>query len=218
MLRFNLLHFPSDIPIISEAKKMLSDRGLKCMELTWDEDDPRDNFTDLLASELNKVLNPEYGSLEPTDYFLDSGTKGVVVYDGTGTVVARMVMNPRWDNLNCKTLGFVSALMHVPDTPDTNDIRKVLMKCAEAFICGHVEREDEREIIQFFEEGGKRITLVVMCKKDDENLINFLTSMDFEAAERFYDLVHISNWTVPYEKELDVSIPAGYSTDEDNFY
>lgn len=130
MLRLNLHHIPLEIPIICEVKRLLEDRRLRWMELTWDEDEPRDIYPDLLASELKKVPNKE---CDANNFFLDTGTKGIVVYDGAGAAITRMVMNPRWNGLNCKTLGFVASLIHVSDGKDANDITMVLMKNAEAF-------------------------------------------------------------------------------------
>lgn len=215
MLRFSLRHFPLDLPVLNEARQMLADRGLRCLELTCDEDEPRKNFLHLLAAELNKVPDPKNGAITPDDLFLDAGTKGIVLYDGT-TALARMVMNARWKSENPMTLGFDSALHHVLEGRDVLDLTAVLLKCAEAFVCAHVERQDEDEILRFYEEGGDQIMLVVACDKDDENRLNFLASLGFETARSYYHLGHRQSSVVLCEKDLNLTNPDGSLSDLDD--
>lgn len=209
MLRFNIQHFPLDLPVIAEAKKMLVDRGLKCLELTCDEDDPRNCFTDLLAAELNKVPDPKYGTIEHDNHYLDEGTKGVVLYDGT-LAVARMVINPRWKSEKPQALVFVSSLTHVLEGRDVLDLTAVLLKCAEAFVSGHVERQDEDEILRFYEEGGGQILFDVTCDKSDENRLNFFRGLGFETVESCNGLGHLQTC----EKDLNLTDPDGSFSDD----
>lgn len=209
MLRFNLKDSSLDLPVIAEAKRMLADRGLQCIEMTWDEDDMRNSFSDLLVAELNKVPDAKHGPIEFDDYYLDAGTKGIVLYEGT-TALARTVINARWKNH--QTLGYVSSLTQVLEGQDVLDLRTLLFRCAEACIYGHIKRGDEEELICFFQEGGKKfaVTLVSACDKGDDAEVEFIERLGFEATDDYYTILeNLVDYVVPYEKELDITALEG---------
>jgi hypothetical protein len=213
MLKFNLSSLAAyNVPVIDEVNNTLTQRGLTCLSLTQHPDSSDDSapFSRLMANELNKLVDTVYGEIRPDNADLRDDTKGVMLLRG-GDPVASIVMNPHWKQ---ESMGFVLSLEHIlPGNEELGDLSNLLKQCAEAFILGYIELSMDREILDFYDEGGMTITLVSMCPKGDSSQHNSLLNLGFKQARYYWGHQELAEIAIPFEKVLEATNPDSSDTD-----